>query len=109
VKFLVDNQLPKALAKLLASRGHDSRHVLEVGLDAASDSEIWKYAAANSLALITKDEDFFQRACQPGALVQVVWVRIGNCRKPALLATFESVLPSLQAALQAGHRVVEIR
>jgi len=109
VKFLVDNQLPKALAKLLASRGHDARHVLDVGLDAASDSEIWKYAAANSLALITKDEDFFQRACQPGALVQVVWVRMGNCRKPTLLATFESVLPNLEAALQAGHRVVEIR
>lgn len=109
MKFLVDNQLPKALAKWLVSRGHDARHVLDVSLDAASDSEIWKYAAANSLALITKDEDFFQRACQPGAVVQVVWVRMGNCRTSALLTAFESVLPSLQTALQAGHRVVEIR
>jgi predicted nuclease of predicted toxin-antitoxin system len=109
VKFLVDNQLPSALAKLLVSREHDAQHVLDVGLDAASDTEIWKYAAANSLVLITKDEDFSQRASQPGASVQVVWVRLGNCRKSALLAAFDSVLSEMQAALQAGNRVVEIR
>ena len=109
MKFLLDNQLPAALAKFLVSRGHDARHVLDIGLDKASDTEVWKYAAANSLTLITKDEDFLQRASQPGAPVQVVWVRLGNCRKPALLAAFESVLPQLETALQACNRVVEIR
>ena len=59
--------------------------------------------------LSTKDEDFSQRASQPGASVQVVWVRLGNCRKSALLAAFDSVLSEMQAALQAGNRVVEIR
>ena len=109
MKFLVDNQLPSALAKLLVSRGHDARHVLDVGLDAASDTEIWKYAAANSFVLITKDEDFSQRASHPSASVQVVWVRLGNCRKSTLLSAFDSVLVQMQAALQAGNRVVEIR
>ena len=61
------------------------------------------------LVLITKDEDFFQRACRPSAQVQIVWVRLGNCRKAALLAAFESVMPQLETALQQGQRVVEIR
>ncbi len=109
MKFLVDNQLPSALAKMLVSRGHEARHVLDVGLDAATDTEIWKYAAANSLVLITKDEDFSQRASQPSASVQVVWVRLGNCRKTALLSAFDSVLSQMQTALEAGNHVVEIR
>ena len=109
MKFLVDNQLPSALAKMLVSRGHEARHVLDVGLDAATDNEIWKYAAANSLVLITKDEDFSRRASQPDASVQVVWVRLGNCRKTALLSAFDSVLSQMKTALKAGNRVVEIR
>ena len=109
MKFLVDNQLPAALAKLLVSRGQEAIHVLEVGLDAAKDDEVWKHAAENSMALITKDEDFSRRASRLDALVQVVWVRLGNCRKSALFSAFDSVLPQLLASLEAGNRLVEIR
>jgi len=109
VNFLLDNQLPAALVKLLMAHGHSARHVLEIGLEKADDTEIWKYAALHSLTLITKDEDFLQRASQPNAPVQVIWVRLGNCRNPVLLAAFRSVLPQLEQALQAGHHVIEIR
>jgi predicted nuclease of predicted toxin-antitoxin system len=109
VKFLVDNQLPSALAKLLVSRGHEAQHVLDVGLGAASDTEIWKYATANSLILITKDEDFPVRASRPDATAAVVWVRLGNCRKTVLLSAFDSVLSQMLAALEAGNLIVEIR
>jgi len=109
VKFLVDNQLPVALAKRLIALGHDARHVLDVGLDKASDTEIWKHATTQSQVLITKDEDFLSRASLPTSTVQIVWVRLGNCRNTVLLAAFESMLPQLEAALKAGNRVVEIR
>jgi predicted nuclease of predicted toxin-antitoxin system len=109
VKFLVDNQLPSALAKLLVSKGHDASHVLDLGLDSATDTEIWNYAEANSCVLITKDEDFSRRASQPNASVQVVWVRRGNCRKTALLSVVDSVFLQLEATLQAGDHLVEIR
>jgi predicted nuclease of predicted toxin-antitoxin system len=109
VNFLVDNQLPTALVKWLIARDCAAYHVREVGLGAATDTEIWKYAAARSLVLVSKDEDFFQRASQPGAAVQVVWVRLGNCRKTALLSAFDSVWSAVQAALEGGGHVVEIR
>jgi predicted nuclease of predicted toxin-antitoxin system len=109
VRFLVDNQLPVALARRLAALGHEARHVLDIGLDQASDTEIWKYAARNSLVLITKDDDFLPRASLPNSAVPIVWVRLGNCRNATLLAVFESMLGSLELALQAGNRVVEIR
>jgi predicted nuclease of predicted toxin-antitoxin system len=40
VKFIVDNQLPAALAQYLRKRGFDCQHVLEAGLGGALDSEI---------------------------------------------------------------------
>jgi predicted nuclease of predicted toxin-antitoxin system len=109
VKFIVDNQLPASLAKWLISRGHQAVHVLELGLAAAKDEEIWTFAATNATALITKDEDFSRRASQPGATVQVVWVRLGNCRKATLFSAFDSLLPQLVAALETGNKLVEIR
>lgn len=109
MKFLVDNQLPAALAKLLVSRGQEAIHVLEVGLDAAKDDEVRNHAVKNSMVLITKDEDFSRRASRPDASVQVVWVRLGNCRKAGLFSALDSVLPQLLAALEAGNKLVEIR
>ncbi len=44
VKFLVDNQLPTALAQYLRERGFDCQHVLEAGLGDALDSEICRHA-----------------------------------------------------------------
>jgi predicted nuclease of predicted toxin-antitoxin system len=109
VKFLIDNQLPESLANYLCSKGHDSLHVLNVGLDSAKDAAICKYAAEHAMVIVTKDQDFSRQAIQPLAPIQVVWVRLGNCRKSVLLAAFESLLPAIMAALEAGDRLVEIR
>lgn len=40
MKFLIDNQLPAALSRFLQAQGLESRHVMELGLDEASDLEI---------------------------------------------------------------------
>jgi predicted nuclease of predicted toxin-antitoxin system len=41
VKFLVDAQLPPALARWLREAGHEAEHVEFVGLREESDSAIW--------------------------------------------------------------------
>jgi predicted nuclease of predicted toxin-antitoxin system len=56
-RFLIDAQLPPALARQLAAAGHAATHVLDVGLLEASDSQIWDYALANGTVILTKDED----------------------------------------------------
>ena len=109
MKFLVDNQLPAALARFLSSRGHDAQHVLDLQMDEADDPNIWNHAAAQGRALVSKDEDFLHLANRPGATGAFVWVRLGNCRKQVLLAAFERALPALVTALEDGHRVVEVR
>lgn len=44
MRFIVDAQLPPALARLLVARGHVAEYVEDVGLRDADDSPIWRYA-----------------------------------------------------------------
>ena len=109
MKFLVDNQLPPALAQYLLKRGFDSEHVLDVSLDRALDIEICRYAESKDRILISKDEDFLYLASRPNPKLKFLWVQLGNCRTPALLAAFERHWPLIESALNAGDRIIEIR
>ncbi len=109
MKFLVDHQLPPALAKFLQSHGHTAQHVRELGLKQADDSVIWRHAAAHDLVVVSKDEDFYYLATSPGSTGKLVWVRIGNCRKQTLLELFQVRIARIVAALEAGNQIVEFR
>jgi predicted nuclease of predicted toxin-antitoxin system len=109
VKFLVDNQLPKALAQWLVERGHDAVHVLDRGQGQTDDRQIWSEAIAEARIVVSKDEDFFLLATRPNDAGQLLWLRVGNCRTQALLATLSELLPSIEQAFQSGQRIVEVR
>ena len=47
MRFIVDAQLPPALARLLTAHGHIAEHVEDIGLREADDSPIWRYALEN--------------------------------------------------------------
>ena len=108
MRFLIDNQLPGALSKFLASRDCDCIHVIDVGLGQASDHEIWRYACEHDRTVITKDEDFLHLAVKEPQTA-LIWVRFGNCRTAKLLAEFDRLWPRIVASLKAGDRVIEIR
>lgn len=110
MKLLVDNQLPAALARFLSANGLDCRHVMDMGLETASDQTIWELAKAENLVIVTKDEDFAQLADRQMSIPpQVLWIRLGNCRKSALLKAVGDLLPEMREQLQEGHPVVELR
>lgn len=56
----------------------DSKHVTEVGLDTATDAEIWSYAREHDLVIVSKDSDFRQLAFLHGPPPKAIWVRLGN-------------------------------
>ena len=47
MRFLVDAQLPPALARWITEHGRDATHVADCGLAAADDRVIWQHAAAS--------------------------------------------------------------
>jgi len=84
VKCLVDHQLPPALARFLTARGVESWHVTDFGLAETEDARIWEFAVGGDYVLISKDQDFLNFALKSKS-TRLIWVRLGNCRKTALL------------------------
>lgn len=109
MNVLVDNQLPPALARFIEAE-FDVRatHVSDVGLQDASDAEIWNYVSNHDSILISKDEDFVNMVLQvPTA--KLIWVRFGNCRKVFLLHSFRRMWSRILERLENGDRLIEIR
>lgn len=79
MKLLWDHNLSPRLVRKLADVFLDSRHVGEAGLAAASDDEVWAFAAAHGFAIVSKDSDFLQRSILFGPPPKAIRVRCGNC------------------------------
>lgn len=107
MNFLIDAQLPPALAGWLRGRGHDAQHVFEVDLLSATDGVIATYAEANACVLVTKDEDFAtlrlpDRFC-------LLWLRCGNATNRALMHWLTPRWVQIERLLQSGERFIEVR
>lgn len=57
---------------------------------------------------MTKDEDFANLTLVRPEPVAVIWLRLGNCRPPALLASLEKTWPEIMLQLDAGVRLIEV-
>jgi predicted nuclease of predicted toxin-antitoxin system len=107
-RFLVDNQLPAALARWIGTQGCEAEHVLALDLGQSPDMAIWTRAASLGAVIVSKDEDFARFTLVRPEPVAVVWLRLGNCRTATLLATMERVWPEIVRQLDAGDRLIEV-
>src|SRR5215470_14514284 len=90
VKLLFDQNLSPALVKLLADLHPGSSHVFSLGIDRATDEEIWKRARNDGYTIVTKDSDFGDLSVLRGFPPKVIWVRIGNCTTKQIEALIRS-------------------
>ena len=109
MRFLVDNQLPPALARFITQElGAEAVHVTALNLASASDAELWDYASKNEYVIISKDEDFLNLLSK-APTAKLIWVRIGNCRRSFLLDAFRRLWPKIDDRFVQGDRLVELR
>jgi predicted nuclease of predicted toxin-antitoxin system len=109
VRFLVDANLPPALARWLVSEGHDAEHVSDLGMEQRSDRDIWAYACERDACVVTKDEDFILLQALDREGPAIVWIRIGNAVRRVLLNRLPALWPAVISALEGGEKVVEVR
>lgn len=107
MKFVVDAQLPPALARLSREAGCDASAVREIGLREASDAEIWRYAVQQQAATITKDEDFAERCLYSRDQPVIVWLRIGNTSNQGMLRRLVPLWPEIMRRIELGDRLIE--
>src|SRR6266568_4228773 len=110
MRFVIDAQLPPALARLLSAKGFAAEHVTHIGLRDAEDSSIWSYALEHRAIIITRDEDFPHRLRQSRDVSPtIVWLRIGNTSRRALLQWFEPLTLQIIRLIEQGDRLIEVR
>jgi predicted nuclease of predicted toxin-antitoxin system len=89
---------------MLADRGH----VADLDMLTANDLDIWRRAESVGAVLVTKDEDFARlHPGRPGPVV--VWLRVGNTTRRALLEWLEPRLPDIEQLIARGERLIELR
>lgn len=108
MRFLVDAQLPPALASWLNGQGHSASHVFDLDLARADDRAIWNQAIEMGAVIVTKDEDFAVRKVLEKVGPSIVWVRFGNTTRPEVIRRFEGLLTGILGALEQGEGLIEI-
>jgi predicted nuclease of predicted toxin-antitoxin system len=107
MKFILDAQLPPALCIWLNGKGHNAKHVYDLGLGAATDHVIAERTIADEAYLISKDEDFlFLRLPDRFGFV---WLRVGNATTRHLISWLEARWDQVEALLKSGERLIELR
>jgi predicted nuclease of predicted toxin-antitoxin system len=90
MKLLFDQNLSNRLVAALAVLYPDSQHVRTLGMSAADDDEIWRYARENQLVIVSKDSDFYHRSMLLGHPPKVVWMRLGNCTTAQIILRLQA-------------------
>ncbi len=103
MKLLFDQNLSPRLVRLLADIYPECLHVHELGMDTASDTEVWSYAAEHGYTIVSKDADFHQRSLVLDAPPKVIWVRSVNCS----VADTASLLKERFVVIQRFHEDTE--
>ena len=78
MNLLLDQNISFRVVTLLTNTFTKVDQVRALGLENASDIEIWSYALENNYTIVTSDSDFIDLATLKGAPPKIIWLRFGN-------------------------------
>ena len=107
MRFLLDMNLPPAVAEWLRHQGHDAVHLRDLGHAHLPDREIFAHAAGEGRIVVTFDLDFgeiFGLAREAGA--GVVLLRLRLARQSDIRERLRVAIAEAGEALQAGAIVL---
>lgn len=96
MKLLFDQNLSRRLVGHLRDVFPESEHVTSVGLDTATDREIWDFARENGHLIVSKDSDFRQLAFLYGPPPKVLWLRVGNASTASILEVISDYVERIE-------------
>lgn len=108
MKFIVDAQLPRKLARWLGANGYDTIHTLDLpDKNRTSDNQINELSLKEQRVVISKDSDFYDRYFLKLEPYKLIYLTVGNMATDELLLLFEKNLNQIISEIELNH-VVEI-
>ena len=108
MKFIVDAQLPRRLARELAASGHDAVHTLDFPAgNRTQDKDIVALAIRENRVVVTKDNDFVTSFLLRGTPPKLLLITTGNISNDAFSKLLAANLAALETAF-AKNNFVEL-
>lgn len=101
MKLLFDQNISPKILKKLPSNFSDCEQVRFVGLEDASDDEIFKFAKTNGFSVVTFDSDFVDLNALHGTPPKVIYLNTGNLTTQSVSALILNNLLIIQHYLNS--------
>lgn len=106
MRFLLDAQLPRRLARELQAMGHEAIHTLDLPAgNRTKDGEINAVADQDGRIVVSKDSDFRDSHLLQSTPRQLLRVTTGNISNADLLGLFGRHLDAIEEAFQNSDHV----
>ena len=109
MKLLLDENLSRRLVPFLQETYPESSQIALLGMQQASDLDVWRYAGEQGYVRVTQDADFYDLSLTRGAPPLVLWLRSGNADKSLVLQLLLARHQEIEAAFATGITCVELR
>lgn len=84
MKLLLDENLSRRIVPFLQDAFPQSTQIALIGMERATDLEVWDYAKKHDYVIVTRDSDFYDLSLLKGFPPRVIWIRTGNVTKSAI-------------------------
>jgi len=100
MKLLLDENLSRRLLPFLQHDYPGSDHVVMLGMESASDTQVWEKAKQDGFVIVTRDADFQELSLVWGQPPQVIRLKTLNQTRAAtlkvLIANRDMIVESLE-------------
>jgi predicted nuclease of predicted toxin-antitoxin system len=99
MKLLLDENLSRRLVPFLLHNYPQSSHIVLLGLERATDMDIWRLARQEGYTLVTRDADFHELSLVHGQPPKVIWLKTNNPSRAATLKLLLDCRTTIEQAL----------
>lgn len=109
MKLLLDENLSRRVIPFIKQDYPDSTQISLLNMEHSTDKEIWDYASTQGYIIVTKDADFLDMSLLYGQPPKIIWLKIGNQTKAAMIkALLENYIEIERVLISEGKACVEI-
>lgn len=106
MNLLFDQNVSPKIVKQLKDIFPEAKQVRHLGLEDASDTDIFEFAKAHGYAVVTFDSDFVDINVLKGFPPKIIWLRTGNLTTKSILELIQKNVVVIQNFLHSEENEI---